>query len=127
MIIFKTDAATLPGVVANAKHALVRVPAQIRPGDLILIAQTIQTLQPGQRQIRYCMSFVRFYKDTLRESDRIWGHHWPFIIEGTGLKELARPFNIAVVQKSSKNYGQGGPVVYVDPLDQREIQSGGYL
>jgi len=73
------------------------------------------------------MSFVRSYRDAQGESDKIWGHHWPFIIEGTDLKELERPFNIKAVQKSSKNYGQGGPVVYVDPLDQRAIESGGYL
>jgi 5-methylcytosine-specific restriction enzyme A len=127
MVIFKTDAGTLPGVVAHSKHALYKVPTRLEYGDTILVAQTIQSLLPGQKQIRYCMTFVRSYRDTLGESDKIWGKHWGFIVEGANLKELSRPFNIAAIRSSSKNYGQGGPVVYVHPLDEKAIKSGGYL
>lgn len=127
MAIFKTDASTLPNVIAHAKHALYRVPNRLIQGDRVLIAQTLQSLQRGKKQIRFVMSYVRSYRDTRGESDQIWGRHWPFIIEGTDLRELTRPFNIAAMQITSRNYGQGGPVVYVDPVDEKAIESEGYL
>lgn len=125
--ILKTSALTLPGVVEHAKHALHGEPNDLNAGDTILIAQTLQDLRFGQRQIRYKMTFVRARRDTGGETDRIWGAHWPWIIDGTNLKELARPFNMRSVQVTKANYAQGGTVFYVDPLDEQALATGGYL
>lgn len=125
--IFKTSAHTLPGVLEYMKHALHGKPQSLQSGDTILIAQTIQGLRPGQKQIRYKMNFVSARRDSGRETDTIWAAHWPWIIDGTDLKELARPFNIRAVQVTSTNYAQGGTVVYVDPLDDKALLAGDYF
>jgi 5-methylcytosine-specific restriction protein A len=126
-VIFKTAANTLPGVIQHVKHALQGEPQFVYRGDTILIAQTIDELPPREKQIRHSMVFVRARRDNQRETDAIWGHHWPWIIDGESLKELARPFNMSDVQVTDKNYGQGGTVVYVDPLDDQALMRGGYL
>ena len=97
-VIYKTSALTLPGVRANTKHALRGEPRSLNPGDKILIAQTLGSLRLGQRQIRYSMTFVRARRDTARETEKIWGRYWPWIVDGSDLRELARPFNIRAVQ-----------------------------
>lgn len=122
-VIFKTHADTLPGVV---KHALQSLP-QLAHGDTILLAQTLQSLPHGLKQIRYRMTYARAYLDRGNESDQIWGRHWRYLIEGVELKALRRPFNIADLQVSTKNYGRGGPIVYVDEHDEEVLRKGGYF
>ena len=126
-VIFKTSALTLPGVLKHAKHALHGEPSALSVGDTILIAQTLEDLRTSQRQIRHKMIFVRARMDTQNETDDIWGAHWPWIIDGSNLQKLTRPFNMRAVQVTKTNYGQGGTVVYVDPLDEQALFTGGYL
>jgi 5-methylcytosine-specific restriction protein A len=73
------------------------------------------------------MTFVRTYLDQNGETDRIWGRHWRYVIEGEALRALRRPFNIAELQVSAKNYGRGGPIVHVDPLDEEILRRDGYF
>jgi len=127
MLVVRTHASTLPNVVKHAKHALDALPRDLRRGDLILIAQTRDTLSPGQKAIRFVMEFKRAYPDRGGESKRIWGKQWRFIIEGTGCRCLRRPFDLRDICISGRDYGQGGPYMYVDPRDEAVLQAEGYL
>jgi len=102
MLLLKTRAETLPGVLGNAKHASFTRP-NADPGDPILIAQTKSTLEPGQKSIRHVMTFVACYEDINNESDRIWGKHWTYIIEGRDVRVI-KPFNLEDIQISDHNY-----------------------
>lgn len=102
MLLLKTSEETLPGVLGNAKHASFTRP-NAEPGDLILIAQTKSTLNPGQKSIRHVMTFVTCYEDIGNESDRIWGKHWTYIIEGRDVRTV-KPFNLKDIQISDHNY-----------------------
>jgi len=73
------------------------------------------------------MKFVRFYLDSEKESTKIWGEQWRYIIECSDLCILRRPFDIAQVQVTSKDYGAAVRYVYVDPADQDVLRKQGYL
>ncbi len=74
------------------------------------------------------MTFVRCYEDMNNESDKIWKHHWRYIIKGRDFHKLQRPFDIRRVQRSQRNYGHGAiNFVYIDDLDALAIRSGGHL
>jgi 5-methylcytosine-specific restriction enzyme A len=73
------------------------------------------------------MTYIRSYEDLDHESDKIWGHHWQYIIEGTDVRILKRPFNMQDIQITDTNYGQGGPIVYVDQRDELVLAINGYL
>lgn len=103
MLLLKTSAETLPGVLGNAKHASFTRP-NAEPGDLILIAQTKGTLKPGQKSIRHVMTFVACYEDIDNESDHIWGKRWTYIIEGRDVQAI-KPFNLEDIQISDHKYG----------------------
>jgi hypothetical protein len=92
-VIFKTHADYLPNVVKNAKYALDGRPKNLAPDDIILIAQTRQSLSRGQKQICYRMTFVSVRLDKDGETNRIFGRDWKYIIVAEALKKLRRPFN----------------------------------
>jgi hypothetical protein len=75
------------------------------------------------------MEFVRAYEDLTQESDRIWGQHWNFIIEGRDLKNLRHPFDIRSIQVTDEvSYGKGAiKYVYVRPRDAAVIRAKGLL
>jgi hypothetical protein len=126
IVILRTSPETIANVVAHAKYALRGELKELKPGDIMLIAQKAATVPDG-KPIRYLMTFVRCYRDKNKESDRIWGRHWNYIIEGSGCYSLKTPFDIRQIQVTKKNYAQGGTVVYVDSEDAVVLEAGGYL
>jgi 5-methylcytosine-specific restriction protein A len=121
MIIFKNRGDTMEGVLQNQKHATSNN-LQFVPGEIILIQQTFSTLAyPTQKSIRWIMNYVQTYPDVHNESDRIWGRHWKYIIEGTNLRPV-EGFDIAELQVTNLNYGQGAIThAYIDPLDEAAV------
>jgi hypothetical protein len=126
MILLKTSGRTIDKVLEHAKHALARPPSILR-GELILISQTENSLRPGELPVRYSMEFVRCYEDNTGETLRIWGKRWNYIVEGTNLYRLRKPFRMSAVQVSGKNYGQGFVLFRIDPQDEHYLQKNGYL
>lgn len=106
MLLLKTSAGSLLGVLANAKHASNDVP-DAQTGDLVLLAQTATSLAPGEKSIRWAMTFVDCVPDTNKESLAIWGRQWRYLILGQDIREV-QPFDLKDIQVSAKNYG---PVV----------------
>lgn len=102
MLLLKTSANSLPGVLANAKHASGDMP-NAQPGDLALVAQTRKKLRPGEKSIRYVMTFVDCVPDTNNESVRIWGRKWRYLIVGRDVREV-QPFNLEDIQVSTYPY-----------------------
>jgi len=129
LIILKTDSVHIDGVRKNAKHATGARPRRIARGDIILIQVTVLSSKDPQPVIRYRMDFVRCYKDVEKESDRIWGRHWKYIVEGENLKTLRHPFDIRKIQVTNDiSYGQGAiKYVYVRPEDAAVIRARGLL
>jgi 5-methylcytosine-specific restriction protein A len=124
--IFRTGKDTLSKVVNEAKYALPGKP-KMRRGDTILLALKAGDIRDGKPPIRYQMDFVRAYPDRDGESERIWGRHWDWMIEGANCRPLDRPFNIRKFQVTDKNYARGGTVVYVEPDDEQEILKRGLI
>ena len=127
MVIFRTSKETLPKVVAHCKHALPNKPKHLRLGDIILIAQTINSLNYNQKPIRYRMEFVNCFEDREGLSERIWGRHWNYIIAGRNCCELKQPFDIRKIPNPRGEYGRGGNLVYVHTDDIKKLEDLGYL
>jgi 5-methylcytosine-specific restriction protein A len=125
IVMFGTHADMLPGVLEHSMHALDFQP-NMTQGDIILIARTMP-LPRGQLQIQHRMAYLRSRVDRDGDTDRIWGRHWTYIIEGNDLRRLRNPFNVANVQGLIGNYAQGDPIVYLPPRDQEVLRRGGYL
>lgn len=70
MLLVKTHEDTLPNVIKFCMHAL-NVQPTLSQGEIILIAQTKDTLSPGDKPIRHCMEFYSIYADNEGESERI--------------------------------------------------------
>ena len=68
------------------------------------------------------MEYERCYFDREKESMRIWGKFWPYIVEGRHCRQLKKSFEISEVQVSAKDYGRGGAIVYVDDADIQAIK-----
>lgn len=117
MLIFKTDASTMKGVLENAMHATNSRPLRVNRGDLILIYQTIGSLKPGERAIRYVMDFVSYEKDVNDESVTIWDKKWKYLIKGKNLRPV-EPFDINDIQVSDRKYGSIQTFGYVDEKDE---------
>lgn len=119
MLLLKTSGRTIDEVVRRAKHATDSRPnAQI--GDLILIAQTKDTLQPGKKSIRYIMTYKGYRLDTENESKRVWGKKWKYIIDGYDVVEI-RGFNIEDIQVSKKNYDPIVTHCRLEPKDEEAV------
>jgi hypothetical protein len=119
IIVLKTQAQNLREVVRSGKHALPVRLKQARAGDIILIAESPPPA--GSPQIRYGMRYRRMYEDSEGESRRRWNKQWRYIVEGDQCRELETPFSLSKVQISSKNYGQGGTIVYLAQQDVAEL------
>ncbi len=127
MIILRTSPETIQEVVRLSKHALDYKP-RLTKGELILISQnTVFGIRDDTPPIRYVMEFDWVHLDTSGESMRIWGRQWEYIIEGKNCRSLKHPFDISNHQVTEKNYGPGGPLVYVAPDDERVLQQKGLL
>lgn len=116
MVIFKTKLSTLNGVLNESKHAF-HTKVECFEGETILIQQTYDSLRPGEKAIRWAMTYSKTYFDNTNETDRIWGSHWNYIIEGKNLRSI-EPFNIEDIQVSSKNYKSAVTHVWVDQQDE---------
>lgn len=116
MLIFKTDASTLDGVLDNSMHATNGRPLKANQGDLILIFQTKGTLKNDEKPIKYVMDFVSYEEDVNDESVRIWGNKWKYLIKGENLREVP-PFDIEDIQVSDRKYGSIQTFGYVDKDD----------
>lgn len=129
MIILRTNPENISEVVRHAKHALNKKPT-LNQGELILISQISENTIFGYREcknpIQYVMEFERIYLDTSGESIKIWGKPYKYIVEGRNCRPL-RPFDIRKYQVTKKEYGPGGPFVYVEPEDVRVLQQHGLL
>ena len=126
MLLLKTSKDTLPKVVETAKHALAARPDYV-PGELALIAQTKEDLRVGEPSIKYRIEIVRIYEDKDNESDRIWGRHWKYIVEGRNCLPLKNPFDIADIQITDKNYVTGGTYFHIERADAEALMKGGWL
>jgi 5-methylcytosine-specific restriction enzyme A len=126
MIVIKTSGKTIENVVRHAKHALSCQP-RLRRGDIILISQTKDSLPPYTKPIQYVMEFERCYYDREEESRQIWGEFWSYILECRNCRQLNKPFEISDVQVTEKDYGRGGPIVYVEEADIRALKEKGLL
>lgn len=127
MLLVKTHKDTLPKVIEFCKHALDAQPT-LSQGEIILIAQTKDTLSLGDKPIRYRMEFYRIYADNESESERIWQQkHWAYILEGRNCRSLKKPFDISEVRISNRDYKQGGPFMHVAPEDIDFLYKEGYL
>lgn len=120
MLLIKTSIATLEAVLREAKHALHLRPQGLEFGDIILIAQTKDSLRRKQKAIRWIMNYVQIYKDVNDESDKIWGKHWPYIIEGDNVRSV-EPFNIEDIQITNKHYGSAQAFSPINPEDESAI------
>lgn len=127
MIILKTSPDNIEKVVELSKHALHSRPNLLKEDDLILISQTITKTKDGGPPIRYVMKFSRIYPDLKGESKKIWGQEWRFIVEGKDCRRLKQPFDIMTLKISARDYGRGGPYVYVAPEDEQIIKEKGLL
>jgi len=127
-LILKTDDRHVEAVRKNAKHASDAIPSNLKPDVVFLIQVTKSTSRSPTPVIRYRMNYDRYYKDATKETDLLFGHHWGFILKGKNLKILRHPFNMESVQKTKKNYGAGAiRYVWVDPIDAKVLEEGGYL
>ena len=127
MIIIRTSEETIGKVVRHSKHSLKMCPRQLSKDDIILIAQTKHSLHFAKEPIQYLMEFDSCYYDKERESLQLFGRYWPYIIKGRNCRPLKTPFDISKVKTASKNYGQGGPIVYVEHEDEALLKDRGLL
>jgi 5-methylcytosine-specific restriction enzyme A len=120
MLLFKNSATTMEGVLKHEKHATDGKPHHVKPGDIILIAQTKNTLLPGQKPIRWIMNFVSCEEDVDNLSNIIWGKHWRYIINGNNVRSV-EPFDINDIKVTSKNYDAVQTYSIVEPEDEEEV------
>jgi|SRR5665647_710872 len=120
MLLFKNSAKTMEGVLNNAKHATDGKPHHVKPGDIILIVQTKSTLLPGQKPIRWIMNYVSCVEDVNNLSDKTWGKHWRYIINGENVRSV-EPFDINEIKITSKNYDAVQTYSIVEPEDEEKV------
>lgn len=128
MVLLKTNAANLAGVKKFAKHASEGVLRQLAPGGTLLIQVTANSSSTAVPIVKYAMTFVRCYPDTMGETIAIWHRRWRYVIEGRDIFQLRRPFDIRRVQVTTRNYGRGAiRFVYLADADANAIRIGGHL
>ncbi len=119
MIIIKTDKTTISKVVEIGKHATQKK-IQCNPGDLILIQQNVNSLNKGEKSIRWVMNFADQYEDKNGESQKLWGKQWKYVITGKNIRKVP-PFDIWDIQVTDKNYKGVQWMGYVDAEDETEV------
>jgi hypothetical protein len=122
MLLLKTDSASLPGVLEHSKHASDTVP-DARIGDEVLIALTRGSIPPHTKSIRYHGVFQGVHLDTARDTERIWGRPWQYVIELSDLQPVAIPFNIEEVQVSRHNYRPIVTHARLTGVDERAVRA----
>ncbi|MEP6494877.1 MAG: hypothetical protein ABJF01_19475 [bacterium] len=117
-VILKTSPATIGSVLHRAKHATDKLPIDLQVGTLLLIHQAASGSTTPPR-ITHLMKVAGIRRDLSDETDKIWGRHWDWIIDGEGLREFVRPIPIGRLGTASgKNYGQGAQkFVYLETVD----------
>jgi 5-methylcytosine-specific restriction enzyme A len=120
MLLFKNSSKTMEGVLNNAKHATDGRPQNIKSGDIILIAQTKSTLLPEQKPIRWIMNFVSCEEDVNNLSEKIWGKHWRYLINGNNVRPV-EPFDINDIKVTSKNYDAVQTYAIIELEDEEEV------
>lgn len=120
MLLIKTSGGTLRNVLLNAKHAVHGRPSNVRVGDIILVSQTKGTLVRGQMPIRWIMEYVRTYEDLNGESDRLWGRHWPYIIEARNVRSV-EPFDLDDIRATDREYYKVQTFCAVEPEDEAAV------
>ena len=103
MILIKNTADTLGQVIANMRSASNTLPGKVQHGDIVLVAQTKNTLKKGEKSIRYVMYFDESYEDVSNESEALWGKKWKYIIKCFGIRSV-EAFDIEDIQVSKHNY-----------------------
>jgi len=93
----------MQGVLENAMHATNGKPKGVNKGDLILIAQTKNTLNGGEKPIRWVMDFVSCEDDKTDLTLKIWGKKWRYIVKGENVRPV-EPFDIMDIKISLKDY-----------------------
>ena len=122
MLLLKTREEHMAGVRKNRMHATDAAPQRVSHGDWLLVQVTSGPPTNEVRRVKYAMRFDECYRDEARDSERIWGHRWEFIVRGYDFRILRRPFDIEQLQVSNANYGQGViRFAYIHPDDEREI------
>ena len=128
IVILKTKKIYLDHVVSMKIHATDGLPRDVNRGDIVLIAQTKETLEPHQQQIAYAAIYDFAREDNDGMTDAIFGRHWRYIIFLQDLAALLTPFFMDEVQISDENYGRGAQTIkYVEHDDTEAIVEGGYL
>jgi hypothetical protein len=97
--------------------------SRARPDDILLLAE-IQ--DHGSSVVRYAMRFREQILDEKGKSKALFGRRWRYLIEGNDCHELSR-FSPQERKVTSKNYGQGGPMVYVASKDAEAFRKAGLL
>ena len=121
VIIFRTSKGTILQVLKKAMYGLQGEPANISPGDLILLSVV------GDPQIVASMIFTRARPDKANESDAIWGRHFPILLDCRDARMLRTPFLMSDHQVTDHNYGPGGTTVYVQKADADVLRKKGLL
>jgi hypothetical protein len=124
LIVLRTHPENFDEVIRAQKHALDGRLKKANSGDILLVGRT------GSGVVSHAMRFRSQRADTSGETERRWGRHWPFLIEGEDCCELARPFNPQqerVTQASRKDYGPGGSFFYVLDEDADVFRQRGLL
>lgn len=122
MILLKTSAQTLDDVLRNQKHAT-KNKFHYETGEILLIQQTVNSLTSStDKTICWVMNCVEIYPDLNNESDRIWGQHWNYIIQGENLRAVDG-FNITDLQVTNHNYKCIVTHGKIQPKDEEVILS----
>jgi len=120
MLLVKVNANTIEQVVAQCKYASKGMPKNVKTGEIILIAQTINSLKKDEKSIRYAMYYDKCYEDINGESQKLWGQQWKYILQGYGIKPI-RPFNIKEIQVSKQNYDSAVNYAYLLKEDEEIV------
>lgn len=124
LIVLRTLPEHFDEVVGAQKHALHVRLKKAAPGDILLVGQT------GSSLVSYAMRFRSQRPDVSGETERRWGRHWRYIIEGEDCCALNRPFNPQqerATEVSRRDYGPGGPFFYVLDEDAETFRQRGML
>lgn len=110
----------MQGVLKNQMHATDGKPHDLEKGDIILIAQTKNTLREGEKPIRWIMDFVSCEEDKDDLTISIWGNKWRYIVKGENLRPV-EPFDIMDIKTSSKDYNAVQTHCLINEEDEEQV------
>lgn len=123
LIVLKTRPEYLDQVVESQTHALNGLMSRAKRGDILLLAEI---LGRGSSLVRYAMRFRDQTFDEEGKSEALFGRRWTYLVHGEDCCELT-PFSPQERKVTSKNYGQGGGMVYVADEDAEAFRRAGLL